>query len=132
MSIDGWDVVLWIHLLAMAFFVGGQLFLGAAVVPVFRSQGGSEGPAHEWMAPIARRFGWGSLIALAVALVTGAAMASNQNLWQDTALNIKMTLVVIAIVLVALHVFVTKGSNRILQTLILIDSLAIVLVATAL
>jgi uncharacterized membrane protein len=132
MNLDGWDVVLWIHLLAMAFFIGGQLFLGIAVVPVFRAQGGSDGPAHEWMVPIARRFGWASLVALAVALVTGAAMASNQNLWQETALNIKMTLVVIAIVLVCLHVFVTKGANRLLQTLILLDSLAIVLVATAL
>ena len=132
MNLDGWDVVLWIHLLAMAFFIGGQLFLGIAVVPVFRAQGGSDGPAHEWMVPIARRFGWASLVALAVALVTGAAMASDQNLWQETALNIKMTLVVIAIVLVCLHVFVTKGANRLLQTLILLDSLAIVLVATAL
>jgi uncharacterized membrane protein len=132
MNLDGWDVVLWIHLLAMAFFIGGQLFLGIAVVPVFRAQGGSDGPAHDWMVPIARRFGWASLVALAVALVTGAAMASNQNLWQETALNIKMTLVVIAIVLVCLHVFVTKGANRLLQTLILLDSLAIVLVATAL
>ena len=132
MNLDGWDVVLWIHLLAMAFFIGGQLFLGIAVVPVFRAQGGSDGPAHEWMVPIARRFGWASLVALAVALVTGAAMASNQNLWQETALNIKITLVVIAIVLVCLHVFVTKGANRLLQTLILLDSLAIVLVATAL
>ena len=52
--------------------------------------------------------------------------------WQETALNIKMTLVVIAIVLVCLHVFVTKGANRLLQTLILLDSLAIVLAATAL
>ena len=132
MNLDGWDVVLWIHLLAMAFFIGGQLFLGIAVVPVFRAQGGSDGPAHDWMVPIARRFGWASLVALAVALVTGAAMASNQNLWQETALNIKMTLVVIAIVLVCLHVFVSKGANRLLQTLILLDSLAIVLVATAL
>ena len=132
MNLDGWDVVLWIHLLAMAFFIGGQLFLGIAVVPVFRAQGGSDGPAHEWMVPIARRFGWASLVALAVALVTGSAMASNQNLWQETALNIKMTLVVIAIVLVCLHVFVTKGANRLLQTLILLDSLAIVLAATAL
>ena len=132
MNLDGWDVVLWIHLLAMAFFIGGQLFLGIAVVPVFRAQGGSDGPAHAWMVPIARRFGWASLVALAVALVTGAAMASNQNLWQESALNIKMTLVVIAIVLVCLHVFVTKGANRLLQTLILLDSLAIVLVATAL
>ena len=132
MGIDGWDIVLWIHLLAMAFFVGGQLFLGAAVVPVFRAQGGIDSPAHAWMQPIARRFGWGSLIALGIALVTGAAMASNQDLWRETWLNVKMTLVVIAIILVAIHVFVTRGSNRLLQGLILIDSLAIVLVATAL
>ncbi len=132
MELDGWNVVLWLHLLAMAFFIGGQLFLGIAVVPVFRSQGGSEGPAHDWMVPIARRFGWASLIALGLALVTGAAMASHQDLWQETALNIKLGLVVVAIVLVCLHIFVTKGTNRLLQTLILLDSLAIVLVATAL
>lgn len=132
MSIDGWDVVLWVHLLAMAFFVGGQLFLGAAVVPVFRAQGGIEGPAHQWMQPVARRFGWWSLGALALALVTGAAMASDQNLWSDETMSIKLGLVVVAFVLVGLHVFVAKGSNRLLQTLILVDSLAIVLVATAL
>ncbi|CAB4345164.1 unannotated protein [freshwater metagenome] len=132
MELDGWNVVLWLHLLAMAFFIGGQLFLGIAVVPVFRSQGGSEGPAHDWMVPIARRFGWASLIALGLALVTGAAMASHQDLWQETAMNIKLGLVVVAIVLVCLHIFVTKGTNRLLQTLILLDSLAIVLVATAL
>ena len=61
MHLDGWDVVLWIHLLAMATFVGGQLFLGLAVVPVFRAQGGSDGPARDWLVPIARRFGWASL-----------------------------------------------------------------------
>ncbi len=132
MHIDGWDVVLWIHLLAMAFFVGGQLFLGIAVVPVFRAQGGSQGPAHDWMLPIARRFGWATLVALAISLVTGAAMASHKHLWSDSAMSAKLGLVAVAIVLVLVHVFVTKGTNRLLQMLILLDSLAIVLVATAL
>ncbi len=132
MDLTGWDVVLWIHLLAMATFVGGQLFLGIAVVPVFRAQGGGEGAARDWMIPIARRFGWASLVALAVALVTGAAMASHLDLWEESAMSAKLGLVVIAIVLVLLHVFVTKGANRLLQALILLDSLAIVLVATAL
>ena len=49
MDLNGWDFVLWIHLLAMAVFVGGQLFLGLAVVPTFIAQGGSDGGASTWM-----------------------------------------------------------------------------------
>ncbi len=132
MDLTGWDVVLWIHLLAMALFVGGQLFLGIAVVPTYVAQGGRDGAAHEWMQPIARRFGWASLGALAIALVTGSAMASHLDLWSDSAMSAKLGLVVVAIVLTCIHVFVVHGSNRLLQMLILLDSLAIVLVATAL
>ncbi len=131
MHLDAWDVVLWIHLLAMATFVGGQLFLGIAVVPVFRAQGGGE-PARAWLVPIARRFGWASLGALAVLLVTGSAMASHLDLFGETALQIKLGLVALALVLVSLHVFAAHGTNHILQGLILLDSLAIVLVATTL
>jgi uncharacterized membrane protein len=132
MDLTGWDFVLWIHLLAMALFVGGQLFLGIAVVPTYVAQGGQSGTAHEWMQPIARRFGWASLGALALALITGSMMASHLNLWSDSAMSAKLGLVVVAIVLTCLHVFVVHGSNRLLQALILLDSLAIVLVATAL
>ena len=132
MDITGWDVVLWIHLLAMALFVGGQLFLGIAVVPTYIAHGGKDGPAHEWMLPIARRFGWASLGALAIALITGSMMASHLDLWGETAMSTKLGLVVVAIVLTCIHVFVVHGSSRLLQTLILLDSLAIVLVATAL
>lgn len=132
MGIDGWDVILWLHLLAMALFVGGQLFIALAVVPVFREQGGTDGPAHAWMQPIARRFGWASLGALAVLLATGIAMASHDSLWDNMALNIKLGLVGVAIGLTAIHVFIAKGENHVLNALILLDSLAIVLVAAAL
>jgi uncharacterized membrane protein len=33
---DLWQAVLWLHLVAMAFFLGGQLLLAAAVVPALR------------------------------------------------------------------------------------------------
>lgn len=132
MHLTGWDVVLWIHLLAMALFLGGQLFMGVAIVPVYTAQGGKDGAAHDWMQPIARRFGWASLGALVVLLITGSMMASHFHLWELTALKIKLALVALAIVLTCLHVFVVHGSNRLLQSLILLDSLAIVLVATAL
>ncbi len=84
------------------------------------------------MQPIARRFGWASLGALAILLATGSSMASHLDLWSSTALNIKLGLVALAIVLTCLHVFVAHGANRLLQALILLDSLAIVLVATTL
>lgn len=132
MSLTGWDLVLWVHLLAMALFVGGQLFIGLAVVPTYRAQGGHDGPAHEWMAPIARRFGWASLGALVIALVSGSMMASHLELWDETAMSVKLGLVLLAIVLTLVHVFVVRGSNHVLQALILLDSLAIVLVATTL
>ncbi len=56
---------LYLHLLAMATFVGGQLVLGLAVVP------GLRGRDREGLRAVARRFGWMSLAALAVLLVDG-------------------------------------------------------------
>ena len=132
MHLTGWDVVLWIHLLAMATFIGGQLFLGLAVAPTYVRMGGKDSPAHEWMLPIARSFGWLSLGAIVILLITGSAMASHFDLWDTTAMQVKLGLVTAAVVLTALHVFVVHGSNRLLQVLILLVSLAIVLVATAL
>jgi uncharacterized membrane protein len=132
MSIDGWDIILWLHLLAMALFVGGQLFIALAVVPVYRAQGGSDSTAHDWMVPVARRYGWASLGALAILLATGIAMASQYSLWDDTAMNVKLGLVGLAIGLTVVHVFVAKGANHVLHALILLTSLAIVLVATTL
>ncbi len=126
MSLTGWDLVLWVHLLAMATFVGGQLFLVIAVVPVHRAEGGESG----WLRPIARRFGWASLGAIAVALVTGIAMASHFELWDEPALHLKLGLVAAALALVALHLRAER--NPLLHVLILLDSLGIVLAATML
>ena len=59
-------LVRYLHLLAMAFFVGGQLFLVAAVVPTLRGD-----DDRERLRAIARRFGWGTLAAIAVLIATG-------------------------------------------------------------
>src|SRR5215213_4764553 len=68
-----WTVVRYLHELALAFFLGGQLMLAAVVVPVVRRRGGDDAA----MLDMARRFGVGSGIALAVLLVTGIAMAAH-------------------------------------------------------
>jgi uncharacterized membrane protein len=56
-----WNAVLTLHLLAMAFFVGGQLFIAAAVLPVER-----RAPDRVRMRAVARNFGYGSLVALLI------------------------------------------------------------------
>ena len=94
----GWDIVLYLHLIAMAFFLGGQLVIGAALVPVER-----KAPEPDRMRAVARRFGWGSVIALTVSLLTGAALASHLNQWSSTTLNIKMGLFLVLIALIFLH-----------------------------
>lgn len=119
MSEDLWQAVLYLHLLAMAFFVGGQLFIAVAVVPVER---GNEDP--ERLRAIARRFGWGSLVALAVLLATGIAMASHFHLWDDGTLRLKLGLVALVAGLIAVHLRHPRAHS--LQAAIFVLSLAIV------
>jgi uncharacterized membrane protein len=116
---DFWHAVLYLHLLAMAFFVGGQLVFGLAVVPVLR--GDSD---RERMRAIARRFGYGSLVALGLLLVTGWAMASHYDLFGSSTLQWKLALVGAVIGLTIIHL--RKPRLHALQAAILVLSLAIV------
>ena len=109
---------LYLHLLAMATFVGGQLVLGVAVVP------GLRGRDREGLRAVARRFGWASLVALGVLLVTGAWMASDRHLWDDSTLHLKLTLFVVAGGLILAHL--RWGAAHWLQGAILLVSLVIV------
>jgi putative copper export protein len=123
MSSDGfWQAVLYLHLLSMAFFVGGQLVFGIAVVPVLR--GDEADPGRERMRGIARRFGYGSLIALGVLVITGWAMASHNDLWDSSTLQWKLGLVVLVIGLTLLHL--RRPKLHALQGAILLASLVIV------
>ena len=116
---EGWLLVRAIHLLAMAFFVGGQLFLVAALVPV--EQGA---PDRARMRAVARRFAWGTLAALGVLLATGAALATHFGQWAQPALHAKLALVAIVGLAVVWHM--RRPERRALEGVIFVASLAIV------
>ncbi len=59
---------------------------------------------EQTMRLIARRFGIGSVAALAVAVATGVAMASHFSLWHSDILRFKLVVFVLVAVLLALHV----------------------------
>lgn len=96
---DAWTVIRFLHVAAVAFFVGGQLMLAVAVAPVLRRHAGDEA-----MRAVARRFGIGSGIALAVLVATGAAMAGRFHAWGEAVLQAKLTLLGLVLALLVLHV----------------------------
>jgi uncharacterized membrane protein len=120
-----WNAILWLHLLAMAFFVGGQLMLAIAVVPVFRGQ-----EDRTPVRAVARRFGMGTLVALAVLIATGAAMASHFGYWSSSTLHVKLALVVVAGALVGWHM--RRPDLHALEGGVFLVSLAIVWLGVAL
>jgi hypothetical protein len=109
-----WNGILWLHLIAMAFFVGGQLMLAVVVVPVLR---GAEdgGPLRA----TAQRFGVGTAAAIA-----GAALASHLHRWGDSTLQVKLGLAVVVGVLIGAHM--RRPDSRALDAAIFLGSLAIV------
>ena len=75
-----------------------KLLLGLVIVPVERRS-----PDRERLRAMARRFGYGSLIALGVLLLTGYALATHYDLWSSSTLQIKLALVAAVIALTAAH-----------------------------
>lgn len=116
---DVWQAVQYVHLLSMAFFVGGQIVVGVAVVPALRTE-----PNRERLRAIARRFGYGSALALALLLATGVALADHWSLWGSETLRIKLGLVAAVLVLTGLHLW--RPRAHALQGAVLLLSLVIV------
>jgi uncharacterized membrane protein len=114
-----WLGVRWLHLIAMAFFVGGQLFLVVAVVPVE-----SRGSDRARLRAIARRFAYGTLVAVAVLLAGGSALASHYDRWQDEVLQVKLGLVVLVSALVVWHM--RRRDMHVLEAGVFVLSLVIV------
>jgi len=115
---DAWTVIRFLHVAAVAFFVGGQLMLAVAVAPALRRHAGDEA-----MRAVARRFGIGSGIALAVLVATGAAMAGRFHAWGEAVLQAKLTLLGLVLALLVLHV--VTPYTRALSLAVLAASVAI-------
>ncbi|HWY90617.1 MAG TPA: hypothetical protein VNY31_08090 [Solirubrobacteraceae bacterium] len=114
-----WFIVRWLHLLAMSFFVGGQMMLAAVVVPV-----GRRSADRENLRLIARRFGYGTLVALGVLIATGTGMAIHLHLWGNGTFQVKLGLVVVVGVLLVWHV--RRSDLHVLEGIVFLLSLAIV------
>lgn len=112
-------LIRYLHLLAMAFFVGGQLFLAAAVVPALRGEAD-----RERLRAVARRFGFGTLLAIAVLIGTGIPMASHFHQWDSGTLHAKLALVAAVAALVVWHI--RRPQLHALEAGVFVGSLAIV------
>jgi uncharacterized membrane protein len=120
----GWLAIRWLHVLAMALFVGGQLMLVIAIVPTLR------GGQRDALRTIARRFGWASVTALAVLIATGTALASHDGWWDAGTLQVKLALVVVVGVLIVWHL--RRPGAHAIEGLVFLVSLAIVWLGLAL
>src|SRR5262245_24037562 len=124
MSGEGWLAVRWLHVLAMALFVGGQIVLVVAIVPTLR------GSNRDALRAIARRFGWASLAALAVLVATGSAMAAHTSRWDSGTLQVKLALVVAVIAMIVWHM--RRPGAHAIEGVVFLISLAIVWLGLAL
>lgn len=122
--IDGWEFIRFLHLISMAFFVGGQLVLAVAVTPALRGQDRS------LMREAAKRFGIGSAVALVVIVATGIAMASHFQVWGAGTLHWKIGLLIVVFALTGLHT--RTPYTRLISIVTLVISIVIVLLGVAL
>lgn len=118
-----WEAVRIVHLLAMAFFVGGQLVMAVAIAPVL--QGTPE------VKEVAKRFGMYSGIALVLALLTGMYMASEFDRWDDWELQAKLGVLVLLIVVTGAG-HMKDASNKIIQGIMLALTLLLVVLGVLL
>ncbi|MFI5121344.1 MAG: hypothetical protein ACHQJ5_00470 [Vicinamibacteria bacterium] len=116
---EGWQIVLYLHLLGMSFFVGGQIFLAVVVVPAHHRR-----PEAIQLAAIARGFGIASVVALLVLIATGVALASHLQLWDSPTLQAKLGLLAVVLLLSLAHVRWPRAHA--FQAAILLCTLAIV------
>ena len=121
---EAWELVRFLHVVALAFFVGGQIMLVVAIVPVL------SGRDEAVMRAVARRFGVASAVAIAVLLATGIALASHFSRWQDETLHAKLAVLVLVGVLTGLHI--ATPDSRAVSLALVASSLTVVWLGVAL
>lgn len=105
-------LVLWLHVIAAMFWVGGQLFLVLVVLPVLRKVL-TEGERIRIAAQTGRRFAALSTIALAVLLITGPLNAINLHVTWSIVRDTEWGHVLVAkvlLVLVMLAITIVHGA----------------------
>lgn len=120
---DLWQFWLIIHLLAMAFFVGGQLVMAAAIVPVLKGT--------DEIKQIARKFGMYSGGALLLSLLSGMYLASELGKWDEPALHAKLGILVVLILLIGFG-HMKRANDKLIQGLMLALTLALVVLGVLL
>ena len=121
---EAWELVRFLHVVALAFFVGGQIMLVVAIVPVLSGRDEAD------MRAVARRFGVASAVAIAVLLATGIALASHFSRWQDETLHAKLAVLVLVGVLTGLHI--ATPDSRAVSLALVASSLTVVWLGVAL
>jgi len=102
------NIIVWIHLTAATFWVGGMLFLSLVAVPLFKKVSDPASAQLEFI-KLARRFRKLTWVALSLLIVTGSILLSNYVNFSETpvvwspAVLIKLTLVVSLIVVSLAH-----------------------------
>lgn len=103
----------WLHILAATVWVGPQIFLFVAAIPAVRTIQDAQIRAQV-MRTLTTRFGWLALAAILVLFITGIANLYEHELAVEdlfdlrwgVVFQVKMTLVIVAVSLTALHAFV--------------------------
>lgn len=144
MTITGWSVVRFLHVLAAMGWVGGQLLLSVVVLPALRSSGLDPEVRVPLVRSAAKRFALvANAVLLPTLLATGLSLAAHRHLsWgilddpgYGRLFAIKMVLVVASVVIAAVHGILATtrpGSARPLAIAGLAASVGIVVFATAL
>ena len=144
MTITGWSVVRFLHVLAAMGWVGGQVLLSIVVLPALRTSGLEPEVRVQLVRATAMRFAViANAVLLPTLLVTGLSLAAHRHLsWRilgdpgyGRLFAVKMALVVTSVGIAAVHGILATSRPRSARPLAiagLAASMAIVVFATAL